>query len=202
MICCIPQQGICDIVSIDQLAKGLATFEKNTFFPTASIGIVPQNTLGDAFTNLIDTICASKQPLETIRQFLTVFINQINEQRGSHLSIEDVCITLKQNMGLIPKEYHEVVLLAIDSIEKNTVPSNSQILAASAVIYGYNHPAILLVNWLTTSKKDKKKMKAADPVIIFAIIVAGITLVSIFRPEAVNAAGNAMTEAARVVLGK
>ncbi|MBS0625637.1 MAG: hypothetical protein JSS32_06270 [Verrucomicrobia bacterium] len=211
LLCCVPQDALCASLSVERVALELASPDAfiNNHDPfwdlSANLarGILPKQE--SPFLNLAKVISESDDPLSATKRFFELFLNH----KGAHLSTAETCQLLRQNAHLIPREHHDSLYLAINALESScmtTADGSFQNLDSMtcSLHWPWNW------NWFGLNKKDKKPKHAsktnASPdwidVFIFAMVIAGIVLVSIYSPAGLATAAGAITEVAKVVLSK
>jgi hypothetical protein len=198
LLCCLPQIGICSLVPIEQIALDLIPSKNANYLLALYIDPNPLRFLEQSLEDLTETISLSEDPLITTRQFFYAFLDQLNAQNGTSLTIEEGCRLLRQNINLVPTEYREIFLIATDSIESDVDNESLHMMAKICWPWEWN--------WFGLNKKDKKYQKSLaaltsnipPKVLIFGLIVAGVTLVAIFNPAAIAVATKALTQAAPV----
>lgn len=211
----IPMQGICASLPLEHIVMNLMPSPPPTFPPFACTIFIPSISQDNAFDGLADLIRDAKDPLATTKQFLQAYIDQLNLQHGTSLSMEEVCAQLRKEKNAIPSEYHEVLLVGVEALEANVPEFTIPPLAASIHIprdwidiekvwEKVKEECLSWLSWFTDNKKEIKKDPfsilsakiAQNPttVLIFACFAAAVTLIAIYNPPAVTAAVEAMAK--------
>lgn len=166
--------------------------QSQLFLPT------PDTGLSKSFNNLTEAINDSKDPLETTRHFFRNFLDCINSQNGTSITISEACCLLRQNMDLIPMECRESFNAAVDAIEFDhlslTDAEERVALSACALYWPWKW------NWFGLNKSHKnhhRQSKAVKTVEIFKLFagccaIAAITYVALCNPTAIKPATEAI----------
>lgn len=209
LLCCIPQQGFCASVPIDMLAINLANFDykKPDLLADTKLALYySKPTLTGYLDDLTDSICDSNDPLASTRQFIQVYIDKLNKNNGTAIGMSDVCVELRRNIDLVPVECREYLYKSIDLLESSNSNCPSSLNNILAVSHSFYWPWEW--NWFGLNKPEKKheqnEMKALSSgygkYVVFGLIVAGLTIVAIYNPVALNQAVDAMMKASSVCL--
>lgn len=190
LICSIPQQAFCEATSIERITADLLDFTKAYPDMKCLDDLNMQWKQENSFKNLGELILNSENPQETYREFFENFFAQIGNQYGLQLTLPEVFAYLQQNIDMIPSSEREIVQNALFSIQ------NAGIYEVCGKFYWPWE-----WNWFGLNKQNKKHQHHTvafsstlpDPtaVIIYTGSIAALTLVAIFRPQAMAA----MTEA-------
>ncbi len=119
ILCTLPQEGIALALNAEKSS-------------TLSAEVVHLITTGnevqlvERFDELERNIEVASDRLEEGRRFLISFIQQVNAQYGTNLTIKDACVLVKQNMHMfqIPAEAQSLLLATIDLFESDAIALN------------------------------------------------------------------------------
>lgn len=196
LLCCFPQGGFCASIGIDQIAIDLANFSVNSsidrtkdqdwnpeyyqpqdqFRPSIpdvdpkDLETKQSSDIEKSLNDLTETICNAEDPLATTKQFLNSFLDQMNLQNKTSITIDEAYCLVRQNMDLIPMEYRSCFLEAVDVIEHEDI-------------------MLSIEDNLTPGKN-----------FLLALAIVAITVVCVLNPEAIPAASKVILDIIEIII--
>jgi hypothetical protein len=219
LLCFIPQQGLYAVLPIQEIAGNIAMLAKemnNLDLICVSVALhlnqravrtSLEDSLAKSFENLAITIGEATDSYATVGQFFQNFVDQINAQRKSAITIKEACYLIRQKIDSlqIPFEYREHLLLGL-----NMMSSGSPIVAGgnsdnTKINHGVYWPWEW--NWFGLNKKDKKHDKYKGScelkigkweVIAFGLFCCAVVLVAVYAPTALSVIVPALTSGSKI----
>jgi len=215
LLCFIPQQGFSTTSPIQEIAVNLAKLGDKTVTPNLNFESVAaylqynqeqislNEYLTNSFVNLATLIEESTHAFTNTRLFFQSFINQINAQKETSLTIKEACNQIRQNLDSlpIPTQYREHLLLGLDLMNQQTTIEGPT--TAATIYWPWEW------NWFGLNKKDKthhnhkgshelrtEKWKVAA----FGLFCCAVILVAVFAPTALSVAAPALSMGAQILL--
>lgn len=217
LFCAIPQQGFYAAPQIQEIAVNLAKLGEKKVPPNLNFESVAahlnytkeQTSLDDclakSFENLAILVGGANDSHTEVEQFFQSFINQINLQNGSSLTIEEACNRIRENVDSlpIPIEYREHLLLGLDLMNKSRPTTLSDVSPLASIYWPWEW------NWFGLNKKDKEHHKHKEvhslktekwKVAAFGLFCCAIILVAVFAPAALSVAVPALSTGAQILM--
>lgn len=76
------------------------------------------DSMRDVFDQLQESMKTSRNTLEGCQIFLQSFISEINTRYGLHLTFQEACLLIQQNIDLYPEDMQKMLLSAIELINQ------------------------------------------------------------------------------------
>lgn len=215
LLCFIPQQGFSATSPIQEIAVSLAKLgdkkiPSNLNLESAAAHLqynqeqaLLNEYLADSFKNLATLIEGSADSHTNVRQFFQSFINQINAQRETSLTIEEACSQIRQNLDSlpIPTQFREHLLLGLDLMNDHAAVDSPT--TAASLYWPWEW------SWFGLNKKDKahhhhkeaNKLSTDEwKIAAFGLFCCAVVLVAVFAPTSLVAAIPALGTGAQILL--
>ncbi len=214
LLCFIPQQRFSATSPIQEMAVSLAKLGEKKVTPNLNFESVAaylqynqeqallNEYLTNSFKNLATLIEGSADSFTNVRQFFQSFINQINAQKETSLTIKEACNQIRQNLDSfpIPSQYREHLLLGLDLMNDHAAMDAP---TAASLYWPWEW------SWFGLNKNDKthhthKKANKLGTeewkIVAFGLFCCAVVLVTIFAPTALSVAVPALTTGAQILL--